>query len=270
MIRKPAIKRVRIIDSRDGNVPEGASFKKDHEIADASRDCKRTSTVTLDGEGLVRALVGTDRREDHPQGTQQRSVRGTALAGSSYPSGVKVSSTAANSSRQIPVTAEPEVNRAHIRDLITGGVDEDIMELFGNDAADYDWDSHDIFMLLDESPSSDEHAKTSFIPPNIFGTEPDKAMITAVCEKWKHVFNTKLNDEPARIPPMQLNVNDEAWFTNKTRGPPRPTSLSKQEAIRDQIDIYIPQKVVKASQATNYSQAHLVPKQPSVLVYTSI
>ena len=106
------------------------------------------------------------------------------------------------SDRQTYATAIPEVNRAHIRDLITGGVDEDVMELFGNDAADYDWDTHDTFMLLGESPSSNEQAETSFIPPNIFGTEPDKAMITAICEKWKHVFNTKLNNEPARLTPM--------------------------------------------------------------------
>jgi len=62
------------------------------------------------------------------------------------------------------IEARPEVNRAHIRDLITGGIAEDESELVGDDAIDFNWETDDTLLLLCTSSPDGKHAETIFIP----------------------------------------------------------------------------------------------------------
>ncbi|CAN0456896.1 unnamed protein product [Pylaiella littoralis] len=59
---------------------------------------------------------------------------------------------------------------------------------------------------------------------------------------------------------MDLKVNSDKWHTNKNRGPPRPQSEVRRAAIEKTVKKYLDLGVIEPSQATEYSQVHLVPK----------
>ena len=81
-----------------------------------------------------------------------------------------------------------------------------------------------------------------------------------ICLEYKEIFSVELNPEPALLPPMELQVNEQQWKVGKHRGPARTQSIENQlETIR-QVNNMTKAKVVQASQATEYSQVLLTPK----------
>ena len=76
------------------------------------------------------------------------------------------------------------------------------------------------------------------------------------------MFATELNEQPARIDPFSLELNDDnTWYTNSAnRRPARLQALSKQNAIKKFVDKAIANKVIRTSQATAWSQILLTPK----------
>ena len=80
--------------------------------------------------------------------------------------------------------------------------------------------------------------------------------------KYSTVFATELNEQPARIDPFSLELNDDnTWYTNSAnRRPARLQALSKQNAIKKFVDKAIANKVIRTSQATAWSQILLTPK----------
>ena len=104
----------------------------------------------------------------------------------------------------------------------------------GVDAPETDWDLGDtLYLLVGRSPNksmplnkalpigtSEVHAQTCYVPhkgTNVHGSPEFQEKILKVCEKHKHVFNTKLNAQPADVPPMELNIDVNLWETNKTK-----------------------------------------------------
>jgi len=80
--------------------------------------------------------------------------------------------------------------------------------------------------------------------------------------KYSTVFATELNEQPARIDPFSLELNDDnTWYTNSAnRRPARLQALSKQNAIKKFVDKALTNKVIRTSQATAWSQILLTPK----------
>ena len=169
-----------------------------------------------------------------------------------------------------------EVNRAHISNYIHYEEDTEGIEFRGVDAPAADWDSSEplhAFVSASKAGNSphasaskagscdnDVHAETSYIPNNLYGTAQFVEEMKKVCNKYKHVFNTKLNKQHALVPPMHLEVDLEQWQTNKNRGPPRLQTLAKQKEIEKQIRIMLDQQIIRVSQAEEYSQVHMTPK----------
>ena len=132
--------------------------------------------------------------------------------------------------------------------------------------------------LLTEEPDSDYVFEEDEAPN--YGSillEPDKpedilSMITfagspQLVKRLKEIvldyndcFRTTLNKEPARIPPMQLKVDESAWRVNRNAGPPRQQSDAKQAEIAKQTSDMLKADVIQPSMAAHYSQVHLTPK----------
>ena len=52
--------------------------------------------------------------------------------------------------------------------------------------------------------------------------------------KYKSIFRNTIGDEPANIPPFDLDVDMKKWEQPRNRLPVRAQSLQKQEEIRKQ------------------------------------
>ena len=76
-----------------------------------------------------------------------------------------------------------------------------------------------------------------------------------------NVFATKVRREPAAVEPMKIVIDDDKWRLPCNRAPPRKHSEEKQKEIRKQVDALLELEVNKESQATEWSQIHLVPKR---------
>ena len=81
-----------------------------------------------------------------------------------------------------------------------------------------------------------------------------------LCIEFRDIFSEYVRKEPARVPPMEIEVDESKWFINKNRLPPRPQTEARQRAIQTQVELYKSLNVIEESNASAHSQVHLVPK----------
>ena len=112
-------------------------------------------------------------------------------------------------------------------------------------------------------------ATTNYIPRDIQKDGMSKKFadaIAAVCTKRLPVFNTKLNIQPAMVPPMELEVDRSIWETPSNQGPPRNQTPMKQVAITKAMTEMTQYNIVSPTdKAEYYSHPHLTPKPPPSL-----
>lgn len=99
----------------------------------------------------------------------------------------------------------------------------------------------------------------SELPENIQGTEEQRAELKELCAQYSDCFSSKLRREPARIPPMHLDVADN-WDTRENRRSPRPQGRGKEQEIDEQTDKMREAEVIRLSTASAHSQVLLTPK----------
>jgi len=92
------------------------------------------------------------------------------------------------------------------------------------------------------------------------GSPQLQAKLKALVREFIDVFATKVRREPAAVEPMKLVIDEDKWRLPCNRAPPRKHSEEKQKEIRQQVDALLELGVIKESQATEWSQVHLVPK----------
>jgi hypothetical protein len=85
------------------------------------------------------------------------------------------------------------------------------------------------------------------------GSPQLQAKLKALVRQYIDVFATKVRKEPAAVEPLKLVIDEDKW-----RLP--CNSEEKQKKIRKQVDALLELGVIKESQATEWSQVHLVPK----------
>ena len=90
--------------------------------------------------------------------------------------------------------------------------------------------------------------------------------LKATCEEYRCVFSTQINVEPARIPPMKLEVNEEMW--SRCHKPMREMSEVKKNALRDHLKNLTDHGIIQPSSATSYSHPHLPPKSDGTYRFT--
>jgi transposase InsO family protein len=94
----------------------------------------------------------------------------------------------------------------------------------------------------------------------IQGTPELRSRIRLILEEYRSVFATTLSEEPATIPPFELEVNLEQWEQFSNRGPPRVQSPAKQAEILRQVDELLKTGIIEPSTASYYSQVILASK----------
>jgi ethanolamine utilization protein EutP (predicted NTPase) len=82
----------------------------------------------------------------------------------------------------------------------------------------------------------------------VFGPPSLQANIMKLCNEYIDIFSTSVNDKPAFIPAMELNVDIAKWQTNKHAGPARRQSEALEAETRKQIDKMLELKVIRPCQ----------------------
>ena len=116
---------------------------------------------------------------------------------------------------------------------------------------------HDVFSDF-TGPVSDTNDDLDTI--TVEGSPALKSRIRILLEQYRDVFSTTLSDEPAIIPPFELEVDKEKWEQFSNRGPPRVQSPAKQAEILKQVNEMRRANIIEESTATYYSQVILASK----------
>ena len=110
------------------------------------------------------------------------------------------------------------------------------------------------------APQSGEMSEARVQQISVHGSPELQKNIRMLCEEFKDIFSEYVRAEPARIPPMEIQIDDSKWLINKNRLPPRPQTEARQRAIQKYVSLYKELHVIEESNASAHSQVHLVPK----------
>ena len=102
--------------------------------------------------------------------------------------------------------------------------------------------------------------------PNLYGSQEFKNELTQLCNEFSAQFATTINKEPARVPPMRIEVEKELWQRNNY--PARPMNAVKMESLRGHIDNLTSHNIIQPSTATAWSQVHLANKPDGTYRFT--
>jgi hypothetical protein len=121
------------------------------------------------------------------------------------------------------------------------------------------------FIEFDNLVNSPYDAEASLLPQAIQGPLSLQTKLRHLLTEYQDIFSRSVREEPAKLNPFVVElIPNEQWTTsNKNKGRPRPCSTTKQEEMRNQVTKLQELGVVQQSQASNYSQVHMVPKKPT-------
>jgi hypothetical protein len=115
-------------------------------------------------------------------------------------------------------------------------------------------------MMPNDNILSASTARDEYIPPKIIeGDEELVDLITRVCDKCYKVFSEKLNIEPAKITPMELELIG-TWLSKENQLPPRNQSYLKCVETENQTKKMLESGVISPSRAAAHSQVMLTVK----------
>jgi len=108
--------------------------------------------------------------------------------------------------------AQPLSWRAHLSDFIDYEAQAEGIELPSEEIPEYALEAIETLHVLFSHRSvklprsSDEHAKTCYIPPksHYYGTPQLQELLMQACEEYKPIFNTQLNPQPVLLLPKEF------------------------------------------------------------------
>jgi hypothetical protein len=131
-------------------------------------------------------------------------------------------------------------------------------ELIGAD--EIDDDIKDMFSPLTQTETTTD--ENDFLTKMVIEGDAElQAGIRKICIQYKLIFRNTIGDEPANIPPFDLDVDSKKWEQPRNRLQVRAQNIQKQEEIRKQIDIMLKPNINEKSNASYYSQVMMTPKQ---------
>jgi transposase InsO family protein len=252
-----------------------------HEGSDDGYISDAFNTAAKRSQGQLGTQQGGSRAVEGPRQGNQGVINPGHSDNTPSTASARINGESSHDMQRKP-SVTPEVkSRAHISEYIHYEMEAEGIESRGVDAPEAEWDLGDsLNLLVGRSPSKSSplnkalpigtcevHAQTCYVPhkgTNIQGSPEFQEKIYQVCLKYSHVFNTKLNKQPANVPPMELHINTDMWETNKNKGPPRQQTQEKQAEIKKQCDIMLSQNIIQISQAEYYSHVHMTPKPHQV------
>jgi hypothetical protein len=154
----------------------------------------------------------------------------------------------------IPTTPRPG-SLVRKEDLLDGEAVDDLFDLrTSND--DFSWGD------LRSADSTVQSFEGLGIPRcNIQGSAPFQDHCIALCLEFQDIFSTSVREEPADVPPMDIQADSARWLSStKNIGPARMQSVAKQTETRNQIKQMLALGVIQKSKQRHCSQILLTPK----------
>jgi len=133
---------------------------------------------------------------------------------------------------------------------------EDLLELLEDGDEFPEWKSDPTDILPTPNGTVDEASPI----PLVTGETSFSRRLRKLLHKHQQVFSRTITKIPARVAPMKLIIDKDKNHLWKLGGQPRPQSIAKQEALRNQIEVMLQTGLIIRSQATAYSQVVMVPK----------
>jgi hypothetical protein len=96
--------------------------------------------------------------------------------------------------------------------------------------------------------------------PIIEGNSPLEQKVKSLLIEYKDIFARVVGETPAKIKPMQFEIDEEKWSQLRRGGPARRHSPVKNTEILRQLNQMLELKVIQPSQSPYYSQVLLAPK----------
>jgi hypothetical protein len=126
------------------------------------------------------------------------------------------------------------------------------------DDDDIEWKT-DPFEMRPESANPE--TPDEIIAMITFAGSPElQEQLRSLCREYIDIFSTSVRSLPAQVDPMVIEIDRTKWEVPRNRLPPRHHSAEKQAAIRTQVNKLLELGVIEESQASEWSQAHPVPK----------
>ena len=154
---------------------------------------------------------------------------------------------------------ESELNRAHKDAYIHYEPSSGTMEDWNDDEIQYQRGEVSASMT-DAVKDHSVEVRPEMEGATIVGDADLVGRLKTVCNKYSNVFSNTVRKEPAILPPMELEIDEEKWRKPINQTAPRKQSQSKKDEILTQIQVMILLGVIISSQAEYYSQVHLTPK----------
>ena len=115
--------------------------------------------------------------------------------------------------------------------------------------------------MKDDDKSEEEEEIINLIVSKIVST--DQSFIIEArkfLKRYKDLFSRKLNTIPAKLDPLEIEVDSKKFKVSANQGPPRMMTSEKEQHIKKFIEEGLLSKVIRPSNSAYYSQVHLVPK----------
>eukprot|EP01034_Spumella_vulgaris_P034740 gene34740-42849_t len=114
---------------------------------------------------------------------------------------------------------------------------------------------------LPESTRKDNDTFAASIGLEVTGTAQFIALVDALLEEYSDVFNTELGEEPADLPPLDVEIDVKKWHCPKNQGRARNQSVEGQQEIRRHLEKLLECGAISpVLHAPAYSQVLLVKK----------
>jgi hypothetical protein len=93
---------------------------------------------------------------------------------------------------------------------------------------------------------------------HIFGDGDQRKQILALCEEFRDIISSELDETPALVPPFDLKLDDTKWKVRANRAPSRPQTPANQADMVKQIHTLLEEGILERSQSPHYSQVQMV------------
>ena len=115
--------------------------------------------------------------------------------------------------------------------------------------------------MKDGVKSVEEEDFIKLIVSKITSTDPTFIIEAQLfLEEYRDLFSRDLNPIPAKLDPLEIEVDSKKFNVSQNQGPPRMMTSEKEEHIEKFITEGLKLKVIRPFNSTYYSQVHLVPK----------
>ncbi len=113
---------------------------------------------------------------------------------------------------------------------------------------------------LESVPTDLLYNESDELPSDIQGPPTLQENLKRLVTEYRDCFRSTLSSEAAKVPPFDLQVNQEEWQVPANRLPPRRSDRTRQYEMRKHVDGLLKANIIQPSTAPYYSHSFMVPK----------